>query len=137
MQKQRVDVAYALVTNGAGEVLLVRNVDSWSLPGGMVEPGETLAEAAQRETKEEAHVVVRLGALVHVSEVIGAEVHDVFYVFRAELDGGAPFADGRDEDVQEAVWVPVDQASERMPWYEGGVQALLECGGAGYGAARG
>lgn len=131
MQKQRVDVAYALITNETGDVLLVRNEDSWSLPGGMVEPGETLAEAAQRETKEEAHVVVRIGALVHVSEVIGVEAHDVFYVFRAELEGGAPFADGRDEDVQEVMWVPVEEASERMPWYESGVRALLESSGAG------
>ncbi|MCZ4126180.1 NUDIX hydrolase [Streptomyces sp. H39-S7] len=134
---KRVDVVYTLVTNAVGEVLLVRNRDGWSLPGGEREDGETLPEAAQRETKEEAHVVVRVGALVHVAEVIGAEVHDVFHVFRAELEGDAePFADGLDADVEEVAWVPVDVADERMPWYDGGVSVLLTSGGAGYSASR-
>lgn len=133
----RVDVAYALVANQAGDVLLVRNRDDgWSLPGGEREDGETLREAAQRETKEEAHVVVRVGALVHVAEVIGA-VYDVFHIFRAELEDGAePFADGLDADVEEVAWVPVDVADERMPWYDGGVSVLLTSGGAGYSASR-
>ncbi|WP_413100142.1 NUDIX domain-containing protein [Streptomyces sp. Inha503] len=137
MSAERVDVAYALVSDATGgRVLLVRNRDSWSLPGGRREAGETLAEAAVRETKEEAGVVVEAGPVVHVSERIDAEVHDVFTVFRAELLSGQPAAGGHDDDVVEAAWVPVDEASARMPWYSDGVAALLAAAGAGYSTAR-
>ncbi|MGW5445345.1 NUDIX hydrolase [Streptomyces asiaticus] len=137
MSAKRVDVAYALVNDAiGGQVLLVRNTDSWSLPGGRREARETLAEAAVRETKEEAGVVVEAGPVVHVSERIDAEVHDVFTVFRAELLSGQPTAGGHDDDVVEAAWVPVDEASAKMPWYPDGVAALLAAAGAGYSTAR-
>ncbi|MFF2809619.1 NUDIX domain-containing protein [Streptomyces sp. NPDC058000] len=137
MSAERVDVAYTLVSDATGgRVLLVRNEDSWSLPGGRREGGETLAEAAVRETKEEAGVVVEAGSVVHVSERIDAAVHDVFTVFRAEFLSGEPMADEHDEDVSEAAWVTVEGASALMPWYPGGVAALLVAAGADYSASR-
>ncbi len=138
MSAERVDVAYALVSDEVGgRVLLVRNEGTWSLPGGRREAGETLAEAAVRETKEEAGVVVEAGLVVHVSERIDAAVHDVFTVFRAELVSGEPSAGRHDDDVSEAAWVPVEEASALMPWYPDGVAALLlVVAGAGYSTAR-
>ena len=65
------------------------------------------------------------------------EVHDIFTVFRARLlSGGAPVPDAFDEDVSEAAWVPVERASALMPWYPGGVEALLAAAGAGYSTVR-
>ena len=137
MSAERVDVAYTLVSDATGgRVLLVRNKDTWSLPGGRREGGETLAEAAVRETKEEAGVVVEAGPVVHVSERIDAAVHDVFTVFRAELLSGEPTADRHDEDVSEAAWVTVEEASTLMPWYPDGVAPLVAAAGAGYSTAR-
>ncbi|MGW0885404.1 NUDIX domain-containing protein [Streptomyces sp. NPDC002671] len=137
MTAERIDVAYTLVSDATGgRVLMVRNKDTWSLPGGRREAGETLAEAAVRETKEEAGVVVEAGPVVDVSERIDTEVHDVFTVFRAELLSGEPAAGGHDDDVVEAAWVPVEEASARMPWYPDGVAALLAASGAGYSATR-
>ncbi|WP_327074478.1 NUDIX domain-containing protein [Kitasatospora purpeofusca] len=138
MSPDRVDVAYVLISDSDGEnVLLVRNEDSWSLPGGRREPGETLAEAAEREAKEEAGVVAKAGRIVDVSERITDDLHDVFTVFSAELLSGEPTASEHDDDVTEVAWVPVDQASQRMPWYPDGVEALLRAGGASHSAARG
>jgi 8-oxo-dGTP pyrophosphatase MutT (NUDIX family) len=46
------------VTNDAGEVLLIRRSDNdnWALPGGAVDLGESLTQAAVRETREETGV---------------------------------------------------------------------------------
>ncbi|WP_372404588.1 NUDIX domain-containing protein [Streptomyces luteireticuli] len=137
MAVEQVDVAFVLVTDVAGErVLLVRNRDTWSLPGGRREDGETLAEAAVRETKEETTVVVEAGAVVHVSERLGRAVHDVFVVFRATVQSGEPAAPLADDDVSEVAWVPIEEASALMPWYPDGVQALLASPGAGYSVAH-
>ncbi len=49
---ERCDVAYSLIVDPEAEqILLVGHRDGyWSLPGGLREPGETLAETAIRET---------------------------------------------------------------------------------------
>ena len=43
-----------VVVNGAGEVLMIRRTDNgnWALPGGGVDLGESVAQAAVRETLE-------------------------------------------------------------------------------------
>jgi ADP-ribose pyrophosphatase YjhB (NUDIX family) len=46
----------AAVINEAGDLLLIRRTDNgnWALPGGAIDPGESVARAAARETREEA-----------------------------------------------------------------------------------
>ena len=85
---ERIDVAQALIER-AGRVLVVRNrrhehpaVDFWGLPGGRVEPGETLAAAAKRETREETGLEIEVGPLIALGEWLH-ETHDLFAVFRA------------------------------------------------------
>jgi 8-oxo-dGTP diphosphatase len=88
--KHRVAVA-AFVTNAVGEVLLVRTdwrADTWELPGGQVEAGESLMEAARREVLEEAGVDVRLSGVTGVYQNLGRGILTV--VFRGEAIGGAP-----------------------------------------------
>jgi ADP-ribose pyrophosphatase YjhB (NUDIX family) len=50
------------------EVLLMRRSDNghWGLPGGYVEPGESVIEAAAREVYEETGVRIEIGRLVGV-----------------------------------------------------------------------
>jgi 8-oxo-dGTP diphosphatase len=78
--KQGVNV---VITDNAGKVLILKRSLSekycpnfWDLPGGKVEEGETLLEAAEREAKEESGLELELE-------------HDYFYVFHCpnvELD---------------------------------------------------
>src|SRR5580658_4919062 len=50
---------------------LASNPGAWDLPGGHVEPGETLPRAARREVREETGFDVRIGSLFH-AEVFGS-----------------------------------------------------------------
>jgi len=50
------------------KVLLTRRADNgqWCLPGGHVDPGETVAESCRREVEEETGLRVRVGRLIGV-----------------------------------------------------------------------
>ena len=60
--------AEAAVFDGEGRMLLVRRSDDgrWCLPCGWVEPNESPAEAAVRETREETGLIVKTSRLVDV-----------------------------------------------------------------------
>ena len=84
---------------------------TWAVPGGSVEPGEGLEEAAIREVEEETGVAVRIVrpvALVLSSGERGT--HRVHY-FQAEVVGGAPRLGDPDGLIQRVEWVP----AERLP----------------------
>jgi 8-oxo-dGTP diphosphatase len=61
----RLGASAAIFRNGT--VLL------WSLPGGHVEPGERVADAARREVFEETGVIAEILGLVDLHEVIRRE----------------------------------------------------------------
>ena len=126
----RIDVAQALIERD-GRVLVVRNRrhgpwgdDFWGLPGGRRETGETLAEAAVREVREETGARVEVERLVSVGEWLH-DTHDVFFVFRARLVEGEPRVQSDEQVVVEVAWLDPDEADAVMPWYPGGVRALL------------
>ena len=53
-----------VTTNPDARVLLIRTTKAgWELPGGRVEPGEDLLEAARREAVEESGCSVEVGRL--------------------------------------------------------------------------
>ncbi|HEX5065613.1 MAG TPA: NUDIX domain-containing protein [Myxococcota bacterium] len=54
--------------DGSREILLMRRSDNahWGLPGGYVEPGESVIAAAAREVREETGFEVEIGRLVGV-----------------------------------------------------------------------
>lgn len=77
-------------------LLLVRRTDDglWALPGGITDPGETLAESAQRELFEETGIRGRVTQLLGVfdSRIWQSEKKIHFYhaVFRLEADDVTP-----------------------------------------------
>ncbi len=100
-----------LPVDEAGQVLLVRHAghhDGWAVLGGAVEIGETPADTAIRETREEIGAEIRLRRLL---DVLGGPDYEVTYpngdraayvaaVYEAEIVDGVPtVADGELSDV--------------------------------------
>lgn len=102
-----------------GRILIVRRgrapaLGVYTLPGGVVEAGETLIEAAAREVLEETGLVVAPHTLLGHREVVRrdaagrVERHFVILPFAARYLGGEPVLN---EELTEAHWlVPADLA---------------------------
>lgn len=81
----------------------------WTVPAGFMELGETVGEAALRETREEASARAELGSLLAVVDVVHAGQVHVF--FRGHLLDGK-FAAG-EETLETRLFLPSD-----IPWKE-------------------
>jgi ADP-ribose pyrophosphatase YjhB (NUDIX family) len=57
-----------VVTNARGEILLIRRSDNdnWAVPGGAIDLGESLTQAAVRETREETGIECEITGLVGI-----------------------------------------------------------------------
>ncbi len=103
-----------------GRVLLVRRAHpplagKWSLPGGVVELGETLRAAAEREAREETGLMVKTAAVVEVLDRIipgedgSVEYHYVLVDFLCQRTGGTLQAGG---DAAEVSWARPDELAK-------------------------
>jgi 8-oxo-dGTP diphosphatase len=101
-----------------GNLLLIRRghgpaAGEWSVPGGRVEHGETLAEAVTREVREETGLESVCGEFLGWVERIDDEdlgPHFVILDFEVTvLDETEPVGG---DDAAEARWVPLDQVIE-------------------------
>jgi 8-oxo-dGTP diphosphatase len=129
----------AIVIDRDGRILLIRrarapSLGTWTLPGGRVQMGESLAEAVVREVREETgldtRVVDCLGAVTIAREGTAYEIHehlvvpvgsnvpcagddaaDVRWVVRDELD-----ALGVDKDAIAVVDLAIARAQARGHW---------------------
>ena len=115
----------AVVLDGA-RVLLVRRGKApapgkWSLPGGLVELGETTREAVQREIAEECGLTIRVGEVAGVLDRVirdgqgRVRYHWVLVDYVAFPESGTLCAAS---DADEARWVEVDQV-ERLDTTDG------------------
>lgn len=117
--------ATALIVNEAGRILLQRRTDfeAWGLPGGVMEPGESLLQALHREVEEETGLTIQAGKLIGLytsPEFIvrypnGDIVHPVTACFLARPTGGALRPDGRES--QALQWFPLEALPPLPRWY--------------------
>jgi 8-oxo-dGTP diphosphatase len=119
--------AVGVVCLRGDEVLLIRRgrpprLGEWSLPGGRVEWGEGVAQAALRELREETGVEAALAGLIDVVDGVfpadgpeGVDRHYVLIDFAARWVSGEPVAG---DDAAEAAFHPLARAAELVSWDE-------------------
>lgn len=115
-----------ILENNKGEILLVRRFMEpkkgfWDLPGGFVDPDETLEESAIREIKEE------LGIELPEVRYLSSHYNDYLYeevnyscvsgIFTGKFDGEVLVSDG---EISEIKFFPKDQ----IPWDNIGFEAM-------------
>jgi len=82
----------ALVIDPDGRVFLVKHsyVAGWHLPGGGVEPGETLVAALKRELREEGNIEMDAAPVLHGLYFNSQRDHVALFVVRDFRQVGAP-----------------------------------------------
>jgi 8-oxo-dGTP pyrophosphatase MutT (NUDIX family) len=109
----------AAVFDGNGRILLTKRSDNgqWCLPGGAVDPGETVSEACEREVLEETGLQVRVKRLVgiysHSDQLVvypdGNKVQVVALHFEVEVTGGAA---GLSDEVSDFGYFSVEEMQD-------------------------
>jgi 8-oxo-dGTP diphosphatase len=84
----------------------------WSVPGGRVELGESLAEAVTRELREETGLEGVCGPLLGWAERIEDDGHFVLLDFEVTLVGDDEPVAG--DDAAEVAWVDLHEVGERQ-----------------------
>lgn len=119
-------VAVGTVVSQEGRVLLLRRgiepaYGKWVFPGGFVDRGEGIEDAAIRETREESNLEVRISRLLNIYSYPGNPVIVIVYV--GEVVGGQ--ASAGDETLEARLFEP-----EAIPWrdlaFPSTVRALKE-----------
>jgi 8-oxo-dGTP pyrophosphatase MutT (NUDIX family)/predicted DNA-binding protein (UPF0251 family) len=107
-------VVAAIVTSHAGVLIARRNdgIPPWTFIAGKIEPGESPADAAVREVKEETGLRIRAGG------IIGRRVHPktgrtMVYMAARPTHGTDVFI-GDPEELAEVRWVSLAEADELM-----------------------
>ncbi len=138
LQEKRCEIvvaAGAVIRRGDGKVLLVRQVPEidnywkgkWILPGGRVEPGETIEEAVLREVEEETHLQIKLiRPLLPFERIVKRNkevfLHVIYIDYLSEMVGGELRPD---DDVGEALWLTPSEIKCRMEELHEDTQKLL------------
>ena len=118
-------VRVGAVVERGGALLLVRHEKPdrdpyWVLPGGRLEPGETIPECAEREVAEETGLSARFSGVLYVSEFLREGRHTVDVIARVDAPGGEEaslgsdpeVAPGTDPTLRELRWVGVEELEQ-------------------------
>ena len=119
-------VCVGAVVRNASRVLLVRQTKGhplqhqWTIPWGGLQVGESPADAAVRETREEAGVLCEVSGLLGIQELPFPQEGWIGVIFLARHLEGTPRGDGReadaaryfDRDALDALKEPVEPFSD-------------------------
>jgi 8-oxo-dGTP pyrophosphatase MutT (NUDIX family) len=101
-----------VVVRRGGSFLLVherKHGQLWYLPAGRVEDGETLVQAAIRETLEEAGIPIRITGVLRIEHTPFESYSRVRAVFLGEPTDDTPPKSVADDESLEAAWVTLPE----------------------------
>ncbi len=123
------EVCVGAVVVSGGALLLIRRgrgvgVGGWSIPGGRVEYGETLAAAVCRELLEETGLEGVAGDVIGWVERIGSDHHFVIVDYKVEVADVAAARAG--DDATDVAWVPIGSVATHPGLVTGLAEFLAE-----------
>ncbi len=115
----------AIVFRGDAVLLIKRakapRAGQWSIPGGVQHLGESVAEAARREVREETGVEIEVGQVIAVVDSIGRDGQGKVEYHYTLIDLGAEWRSGdalAGDDAAEVAWVGIDRLEPYGLWRE-------------------
>lgn len=104
--------AATIVINDKNEILLIKGPRrGWEMPGGQVEEGESLQDAAIRETKEESGIDIEVTKFCGVFQNVSGSICNT--LFLATPIGGELTTSPESLEVG---FFPIQQALEMVTW---------------------
>ncbi|AQQ55057.1 ADP-ribose pyrophosphatase [Planococcus lenghuensis] len=104
--------AATIVLNDRQEMLLIKGPRrGWKMPGGQVEEGESLTEAAIRKTKEETGIDIEVVKFCGVFQNVRRSICNT--LFLAQPIGGEPTTSTESLEVG---FFPIEEALEMVTW---------------------
>lgn len=110
-----IKIRAAVILTRNGRILLAEHEKGgkkyWVVPGGKVEKGESLEEAAAREIEEETGLKTRIEKLVFVSEVLDGRKHIIDFFFKGSIISGR-LRKGPDRNLSRISFIPFGSLDE-------------------------
>ena len=124
--------AAVALLNSDGKILLLRRKDNekWTMPGGTLNFGESLADCAAREVLEETGFRIRITGLIGsytdpnilIAYTDGEVRQEFTFVYSAEIESGQLVMD---DESTEAMWISLQNAVE-LPLAQSQRRRLLD-----------